>query len=727
MAVYCFLIRMRLYYTGFILFLSLQLTAQSRLITTFQTDNYGGPSLTIAAGNKLFFSAYDSLHGRELWCTDGTTAGTFMVKDINPGSFNGIGDYFTYTAYVMNGTLYFKGDDGIFGWELWRSDGTVNGTYLVQDLTPGSSSSGFGYFTSANNILYFTGGTGSQLWRSDGTTAGTYVLAGFTIITNLCAFNGNIYFAADQNNSGQELWKSNGTSAGTFLLKDLNGAFGASLPCNFHTTPSALYFMASTNDGWELWKTTGSNASTVMVKDINPTGDAVLTSYAEASMVNIADTVYFRAQDGVNGFQLWKSDGTSQGTMMCTNIPNGIYSSCTFPIVNGKVLVNNYIDPYFYEYNSLTNVSSASVYPSFFYINDPSKFIFVGDKMIFAAKDSIYGCEVWKADGNTAVVDRIQETYLSDNWYSSPSQGFNAVFGVIGDTVLFTNVRTPYTFDVALFRYDTTQPDSCFAPSILVATPTSDTSAHFVWNRTDDIVQYEFQYRLAGNSSWTTLTTNKSYLFLNNLDSAADYEYQLRKVCNGIPTVWSDVQSYNSGLISDYGLVNMLAERSENDSTERLYWLRSTQIMYAQIRYRINGTSTWATAVSYDGYKRITGLQPNTLYEYQVRPYYTNSTFGVWSNSPLYFYVSSTGTTSFEEFTSPEDIINIFPIPSSQFILIDGLEGETNYKIFDLASQLVRSGIVQEDKITIEELSKGIYFIQLEMDNKKIIKKIVKT
>ncbi|MEO8147229.1 MAG: ELWxxDGT repeat protein [Bacteroidia bacterium] len=710
----------------FILFISISLSfAQSKFITTFKTDNYGGPSRTIAMGNKLFFSAYDPVNGRELWCTDGTAPGTYMVKDINPGSGNGIADYFEYTVYVMNGILYFKGNDGITGPELWRSDGTAAGTYLLKDLTAGATGTGIGYFTSVNNILYFTGGTGTQLWRSDGTDTGTYVIDYFMSVSNLYGFKNKLYFAGDKNNTGQELWKSDGTN--TFLLKDLNGALGASLPCNFHATPSTLYFMAMTNDGWELWKTTGSAASTVMVKDINPNGNSVLGSYAEANMANIDDTVYFGAMDGVNGYQLWKSDGTDTGTVMCTNIPNAIYTSSLFPVVNGRVLVNNYTDNHFWEYDPVTDSVSVSAYPSFFYSNNPGKFIFVGDKMIYVAADSIYGCEVWKADGTAQGVNRLQESHLVDNWIAPTSQNFNSVFGKIGNTVLYTIVRTPYGFDIALRSYDASQTDSCFAPSVIVPVPVSDTAAHFVWNRINDNAQYDFRYRIAGSGSWNTVTTGYSYLSLNNLADSADYEYQLRTTCNAVTTGWSDTATFNTGYISNHNVVNILADRSENDSTMRIYWLRSDIITSMQMKYRISGTAAWTTVSNATGYKRITGLQPNILYEYLLRPNY-NGTWGLWTYTPLYFYVSAPLVTTYiPELSLPENKIKLFPIPSANRVFIEGFNDDNiKYDLIDLLGHTVRTGEAIENSIDLEELTGGIYFIKLKSKEGIVARKVIK-
>src|SRR5262245_14134680 len=88
------------------------------------------PDGLVEINGSVFFAATDQTHGRELWKTDGTAEGTVLVKDINPGSAGSSPVNLT----AAGGTLFFTASDGVHGTELWRSDGTAAGTVMVKDI-----------------------------------------------------------------------------------------------------------------------------------------------------------------------------------------------------------------------------------------------------------------------------------------------------------------------------------------------------------------------------------------------------------------------------------------------------------------------------------------------------------------------------------------------------------------------------------------------------------------
>ncbi|HEX3526994.1 MAG TPA: ELWxxDGT repeat protein [Thermoanaerobaculia bacterium] len=129
------------------------------------------PGLT-GVGNRVYFTAFDNTHGRELWSTDGTVAGTGLVKDIVPGPATSSPAWLT----AAGGRLWFSADDGVHGAELWQSDGTEAGTHLAQDIAPEAVSSSPRDLTAAGNRLWFTaddGATGREVWSLPVTDPGT--------------------------------------------------------------------------------------------------------------------------------------------------------------------------------------------------------------------------------------------------------------------------------------------------------------------------------------------------------------------------------------------------------------------------------------------------------------------------------------------------------------------------------------------------------------------------
>jgi ELWxxDGT repeat protein len=111
---------------------------------------------------RLFFAAWDPEHGFEPWSTDGTEAGTVLVKDIHPA-----GSSYPEGFTIAGDRLFFSAADSAHGVELWQTDGTEAGTEMVQDIAPGLLSAYPSQFAVVNGRLYFAaddGTTGLELW-----------------------------------------------------------------------------------------------------------------------------------------------------------------------------------------------------------------------------------------------------------------------------------------------------------------------------------------------------------------------------------------------------------------------------------------------------------------------------------------------------------------------------------------------------------------------------------
>ncbi len=112
----------------------------------------------------------------------------------------------------------------------------------------------------------------------------------------------------------------------TFLLKDINPN-GSSFPNQIINIDNILYFVANDGiTGEELWKSDGTNAGTFLIKDIDPEDTSVVEN-----ITNVNGTLFFTAHDGITGFELWKSDGTESGTKT---------HDLTLLFIDFKILVN---------------------------------------------------------------------------------------------------------------------------------------------------------------------------------------------------------------------------------------------------------------------------------------------------------------------------------------------------------------------------------------------------
>ncbi|HVK13123.1 MAG TPA: ELWxxDGT repeat protein, partial [Gemmataceae bacterium] len=417
------------------------------------------PTNLTNVNGTLFFRGYTPEHGSELWKSDGTAAGTVLVKDIRPGT-NGTFPNGSGPSNLANvgGRLFFSADDGIHGRELWSSDGTESGTVLVADLTAGGSTP-FRSLTAVNDDLFFeTGETYGDfaLWTSDGSVAGTTLLRAFpqpsqaalwsATIAYPTAVNGTLFFAAiDTWAGGWELWKSDGTAAGTVLVKDIYPApAGSSYPTYLTEMNGTLYFTAyDGSHGWELWKSTGTAAGTSLVKDINPGSATAYPSHLE----EVGGTLYFAANDGTHGTELWKSDGTAAGTSLVKDINPGTPSSRMRELTDVGGTLFLIADDGIHGRDIWTSDGTATGTVLVKDIYDgtlgyfPRQLTDMNGTLFFEANDGTHGFEPWTSDGTaagTSLVMDINARGIGSN--PIPRSGLN-------DSLFFQVASTLWTSD----------------------------------------------------------------------------------------------------------------------------------------------------------------------------------------------------------------------------------------------------------------------------------------
>lgn len=364
------------------------------LVKDINPTGFSSPEFMTKVGDRLFFNANDGIHGQELWVSDGTEVGTYMILDLIPGpdgsvpqrmaELNGkalfqvddnidgmqwyisdgtasgtvsVGNvhaggpgialetcgFWGYYAEQAGGTVFFTGEDAAHGLELWKTDGTPQGTTLVMDITPGPLDALIQSFQEVGPHLFFSaassGVSGLNLWKSDGTTDGTIRLTTNVSTIKTIDVNGTAFFQGWDSVAGEELWVSDGTSEGTHLVKDINPGPANSTPLLLTNVNGTLFFTSFTpTAGRELWKSDGTDEGTNMVVDLNPSASGGIWELA-----SLGESLLFVRFNPDAGWQLWKSDGTSQGTIALQTVgPETVeFRPAFLTLVHGKLFFSN--------------------------------------------------------------------------------------------------------------------------------------------------------------------------------------------------------------------------------------------------------------------------------------------------------------------------------------------------------------------------------------------------
>jgi ELWxxDGT repeat protein len=395
---------------------SLCLSAQPTRVKDIAPGNGdSNPSSLVNVNGTLYFAA-KSGNTHALYKSNGTDAGTVRLK-----TFASAPSHITH----VNGTVYFTAEDGEHGRELWRSDGTPEGTKLVKDLRPGSASTAFVSLAAVRNTLYFSDNS-PKLWKSDGTANGTEVVTDEFPCYGLTEYNNTLYFIyggvtpAD----GRGIGRSDGTAKGTTVVKQLltGTQYGGGI-FFLKEVDGVLYTVVGAGDtpvSYSLWRCNGTEAGTTVVSSIwEGSRRSRLQSYSFSG-----SSFYFSAEEEPAGYDpergLYKFDlgSMTREQLASTQGTNHYYTDLTH--VAGTLY---YVKAGLSGRTLLRRAGSEGVTLPGFAATNPANLTSVSGTLYFSAKDGA-GNELWKFNPSAPMPDVFRVDVAGGDYTSRKGDRF---------------------------------------------------------------------------------------------------------------------------------------------------------------------------------------------------------------------------------------------------------------------------------------------------------------
>ncbi|MCB9888333.1 MAG: hypothetical protein H6836_02065 [Planctomycetes bacterium] len=400
----------------------------------------GGPAdarYPAAFGSSLLFGAKDA-NGREVWISDGTPAGTQLVKDIDPGRPDGLRTGFT----VVGNRAYFWAKDAN-GFEPWTTDGTTAGTSLLKNIRTNGEPRYLTSFVPLGGLVYFSGDDesfGGEVWQTDGTTAGTKLVADIwpgktSSDPRMFGTWGNrLVFAADDGSRGRELYTMV-PGQPPQLVKDIGGgALPVSSQPRFgvNLDDGSSLFLASTTRGGNvvLGRTDGTSAGTRIVTELSSDPRTSVTGPWHA--VKFHGLAYFNHETATHGSELWATDGTAAGTRLFLDLEPGVTGSKAIPwrVVGGRLLFVATVQGQPQLWATDGTVAGTQVLANQTPLTDAR----LGEELFFTVGNPTSQKHMWKTDGTPAGTGFV----MTLNSVSG------RIFGRLGDRLLLNFGSTSF-------------------------------------------------------------------------------------------------------------------------------------------------------------------------------------------------------------------------------------------------------------------------------------------
>ena len=355
-----------------------------------------GPDATFVTvlNGKLFFTDQDNA-----WVSDAGQGGLFAHNALtaNTTLLGDIGGNVVQTA-SLGSELYFTVRNNADVYNLWKSDGTAAGTQLVKAAP--ASSDGFLSLTALDGKLYLASdGPAAGLWVSDGTTAGTTEIAQ-VLARDLTTIGGKLFFMGYDTAHGNEIWSYDPATGVAAITVDADPGSTSSQPYDLTAGPDgSAYFIANDATGRaEVWRVAASGQVSELTSPIN---GAPFPNGLSTSLTVMGSKIFFGGTDSAHGDGLFVTDGTQVTFLASVSINSGASASVVGGLlyfegadaVNGSELwVSDGTAAGTHRVTDTEAPSDANA----------SDLTVAGGKVFFSATDGVHGQELWDFNGSGA-------------------------------------------------------------------------------------------------------------------------------------------------------------------------------------------------------------------------------------------------------------------------------------------------------------------------------------
>lgn len=520
--------------------------------------------------------------------------------------------------------------------------------------------------------------------------------------------NGLLFFNATINNQEKLFKTTNGTNAE--LVAEINGSSGYS-PIPFATINNKLLFFATTSaEGTELFVTDGTSSGTSILKDIYPGSAGIISNYIIDQFAVLNGQLYFWTKGQDNHYFLWKTDGTTTGTVQVTPDNDGFFNPSKVMLVYNNMIYfdakKNSFDNYSMLFRTDGTASGTALFQdipiTIVMGSNPTDFIVYNNLLYYSAgnDNGQFGKELWRTDGTVAGTELVADIF--PNNITNSSKGSSPAHFIIFNNELYFRAKG---FDIASNQ--------------------SIGNEFFKYNSNDGVVLVKDFYpgALSGIDSGKPFFIMDNMLYIIARDGSTGGFEELWKTADGTSSGVSKAVSLSDLDVGSGGFGDVLQFDNGIVMNDKFYFVNVFNSFL----------SLWVTSGDSASTENLTNpVDSNSSIPFLDDFRNSNIIF----NNELYFAASNNDGVELWKITDTslsiqeqtwQDKIIIYPNPSSAYIHIKTNENLNNQKakIYNTLGTLIKEQKM-DNSIYVGDLENGLYILNFTLNGQQLVRKFIK-